>query len=160
MGAYGSPELLPKEYKDKTTYQKPNQKYHIKPYKPDDNIPMTYFYIYIFVKFPINMLIPVIMSFFTWLSSAAMLVSTICLIAEAIICIGLYSKRKWGYTANRIYIIISIVRLIPVILLYIVYFVLDSNLTFLFGTLYLLVSLGIHIFSYVYFEKRRLVFDK
>lgn len=152
MGVYGSPEMHP-------NLNNASQTENIQSYVKDDNMPMTYFYIYIFVKFPFNVLLPAILSFTTWLSPGMILYYALTSIAEAIACIGLYARKYWGYMFNKIYIIISgIWCALLLCVSYVTKF--ESASVALLTTGYFLLAVIIHIFSFIYFEKRKHMFIK
>ncbi len=154
MGAYGSPELWPKQ-----NNTQPKERIGFKRYKWNDEIPMTYFYIYIFVKFPINALRTAVLSYFTWVSSGTLLLSAVQVAIEAIACMGLYARKKWGYTLNRIYIIITGI-LTMFMLIALLFYQYQSISTAVIAITMYSFSVALHIFSFIYFEKRQVIFNK
>ncbi|MDD6762818.1 MAG: hypothetical protein PUD92_04145 [Clostridiales bacterium] len=125
--------------------------FKIRKYAKDEvNRPMTFFKFYVYVRAPLMFLLT-LMS----LDEQSDLVYTTIDFARAsvlcVACIGLHNKQYWGYILNKCFLIAEIVLVIA-------YVILEASLGMgAYGNPRILIF---SIISLVYFEKRKLLFEK
>ncbi len=119
----------------------------------DTNVPMAYFYFYICVRLPLSL-----MNFLAnmdFSSSYNFLLPLLEQLTLLCACIGLFKRKYWGYTINKIFLIVEIGLAICLLPFDIASFFTGSDYEYI-GFLGMLI---VNIPTFIYFEKRKYLFN-